>query len=151
MKCLNCNIETENPKFCSRSCAAKKNNKVSPKRKPEHTCKSCAAPVTARRWYCNDCAPKSMEDKTLGEYRRGNANSYGYPAIRGHSRKKYIKSGLEMSCFICGYSYHVDICHIKDINKFPDSALISEVNAITNLVALCKNHHYEFDCGDLHI
>jgi len=37
MKCLECNIETENPKFCSKSCSAKFNNKKFPKRKTNKT------------------------------------------------------------------------------------------------------------------
>lgn len=56
-----------------------------------------------------------------------------------------------MECFICGYSYHVDIAHIKDIKDFDGSTLVSEINDLGNLVALCRNHHYEFDCGDLNI
>jgi len=41
MKCLECNIETENPKFCSKSCSAKFNNKKFPKRKTNKKCASC--------------------------------------------------------------------------------------------------------------
>lgn len=33
MNCINCNQETNNPKFCSRSCSASYSNKFSPKRK----------------------------------------------------------------------------------------------------------------------
>ena len=32
-KCLTCNEDTSNPKFCSRSCAAIYNNKLFPKKK----------------------------------------------------------------------------------------------------------------------
>lgn len=34
---------------------------------------------------------------------------------------------------------------MKDIASFDLDALIKEVNALSNLVALCKNHHWEFD------
>ena len=40
---------------------------------------------------------------------------------------------------------HADICHIKNVAAFPDDALLSEINASKNLVALCPNHHWEFD------
>ena len=54
-----------------------------------------------------------------------------------------------MECDHCGYSYHVDICHIRDLSSFDDQTPVSIVNDLSNLVALCKNHHTEFDNGDL--
>jgi len=33
--------------------------------------------------------------------------------------------------------------------RFDENTPISVVNDIENLVALCKNHHYEFDNKDL--
>ena len=65
--------------------------------------------------------------------------------IRQLSRKAYIDSNQKLACKICDYSYHVDICHIHDVKSFPETATISEINHISNLVALCKNHHWEFD------
>jgi len=35
------------------------------------------------------------------------------------------------------------------VSDFPDAALIAEINDIANLVALCPNHHWEFDHGVL--
>jgi predicted HNH restriction endonuclease len=43
----------------------------------------------------------------------------------------------------------VEICHIKGIAEFSQNSLISEVNALSNLVALCKNHHWEHHHGYL--
>ena len=45
----------------------------------------------------------------------------------------------------CGYAKHVEVAHRKDVSSFPDSALISEINDLTNLVGLCPLHHWEFD------
>jgi len=59
--------------------------------------------------------------------------------------------GLLKQCAICNYSMHVDACHRKAINSFPDDALIQEINNTTNLIGLCKNHHWEFDHGFLNI
>lgn len=56
-----------------------------------------------------------------------------------------MKSGLPQCCILCGYSKHIDVCHIKDISSFTNESLISEINDLNNLVALCKNHHWEFD------
>lgn len=54
------------------------------------------------------------------------------------------RTGFE-NLILCEYSKHIDICHIKDISSFPDETLIKEINNLNNLLALCKNHHWEFD------
>lgn len=41
------------------------------------------------------------------------------------------------------------MCHIRAVSDFSDDALISEINDISNLIALCPNHHYEYDAGIL--
>lgn len=155
MNCLNCDSQTTNPKFCSRSCAAIYNNKKQPKRKPESFCKDCGKPNTRSRTYCKDCWPKhatrDWSKVTIKELRGEGSANYGgrYPVIRHLSRKWYKKSGRPMKCSVCGYSLHVEICHIKDVNKFDESTSIAEVNRLDNLVALCKNHHWEFDNNHL--
>ncbi len=68
-----------------------------------------------------------------------------YNTVRHHARKAVI--GIKRACTSCGYNLHVDVCHIKAIKDFNDSALISEINALSNLTFLCKNHHWELDNG----
>ena len=53
--------------------------------------------------------------------------------------------GEPMGCFVCGYTHHVQVCHKKAVSDFDDKALVKEINDIDNLVALCPNHHWEFD------
>lgn len=161
MICKACEKDTTNPSFCSRSCAAKYNNVLYPKRKPERNCPRCDGPLNSGRRYCAVCwaevrREKSIENwlnTSLADMRgKGNANAGGrYPYIRNLSRTSYMRSGRPMECYVCGYSYHVDICHITDVKDFPTTATVGEINAPTNLVALCKNHHYEFDSGLLKI
>ena len=152
MNCLNCSTETSNPKFCSRSCAATHNNH-NPKRKLSNNCIDCNKSIHKGRSRCKECymenKNKSWQNKTLRELKKGNANNYGYPMIRQDSRRKYIKSGQPMECAICKYNFHVDICHKKDIKTYGLDTPIYVINDITNLVALCKNHHYEYDKGYL--
>ena len=69
----------------------------------------------------------------------------GRNMIRKHAHNVYYRSGKEKCCKVCGYSKYVDVCHVKDVKDFDGDALISEINHIDNLVALCKNHHVEFD------
>lgn len=67
------------------------------------------------------------------------------------AKKKYIKSGRILSCAICGYDKHVEIAHIKSVSSFNDDATIREINSIDNLIALCPNHHWEYDNGLLNL
>jgi len=57
--CIHCNKETINPKFCSRSCAAKHNNKgVRRHGSAPHSCAKCGEPT--RRKYCSiECSAAS--------------------------------------------------------------------------------------------
>ena len=52
---------------------------------------------------------------------------------------------------ICGYSKHYEVAHIKAVADFDDNDLISEINSENNLIALCPNHHWEYDNGLLKI
>lgn len=130
--------------YCSRSCSAKVNNRQYPKRKMEGLCK-CGRPTNKFRTYCNQCFQNSLiNDKTYGEFSEG-LNYQKNSKIRQHARKNYLRSDSPKCCVICGYSKHIDVCHIKDISSFPDDALVKEINHLSNLIGLCKNHHWEFD------
>jgi predicted restriction endonuclease len=65
--------------------------------------------------------------------------------IRSLARTAYRKSSQPKACAICGYDVHYEVCHIKPINAFPATEFVAEVNKLSNLVALCPNHHWEFD------
>lgn len=123
---------------------------------------------TDMRKFCQDCVPLVISEK-VKEYGRKNGKnvlpkalhemtkrelrehqpSYHYFKLKIdiNARKLYKKSGSPYICKVCGYAHHVQICHIKDVKDFEDSALIAEINSLNNLVALCPNHHWEFDHG----
>jgi hypothetical protein len=152
MKCLNCGLETKNPKFCSRSCAAKYNNRNFPKRqKKRYFCKICGNETSYRRTYCKRCdptKPKDFGDITITEIRlqaRYQANAW----IRKLARRVYYASDKPKRCSRCGYSKHFEVCHIRSIQDFPGDTPMSVVNHLENLVALCPNCHWEFDHGFL--
>lgn len=79
---------------------------------------------------------------------RKNYQSYR-SAIRQYAEKQYKDSGRELKCAVCGYDKHVEIAHIKAVSDFDGSATIAEINSIDNLIALCPNHHWEYDNGIL--
>lgn len=163
MPCTNCGKETKKTPcelkksktgnvFCSRSCATSKTN-LKPKRKRSKTCKSCSNLILSDQAYCKKCFKQTENDWTKITYgemksrRIYQVNSQ----IREIARKAYIKSGQPMICNRkgCGYHLHVDICHIKGISEHDSNTPISVINSLSNLVSLCKNHHWELDHGHL--
>lgn len=59
--CPQCGKEPGRPKFCSRSCAAKFNNRRSPKRRPEGKCEDCGVAIPTKQKRCAACAAKKTE------------------------------------------------------------------------------------------
>jgi len=148
MKCLFCGQETNNPKFCSRSCAAKHNNRAFPKKeRMKYFCKFCGNETRYRRVYCTDCDPTRPQDFSatpIAEIRsraRYQANAW----IRKLARKAYFASDEPLCCCKCGYTKHFEICHVQPIQGFPPDIPMSVVNSPENLVALCPNCHWELD------
>lgn len=147
----------DNSMFCSVSCSNRGRSSDTPAR----MCRDCqAVPVQGRRKLCDSCkrikhgiSTRSIEYEsiTLKELRSAYSTSQYHSKIRGASRSEYKRSGRSMSCENCGYDLHVDICHIRGVSDFPDSSTLSEVNDISNLIALDKRCHWEFDNGYLSI
>ena len=71
--------------------------------------------------------------------------------IQKNARKIYMESDKQQSCVVCGYDKHFEVAHIKSVSSFDDDVLISEINDVDNLVALCPNHHWEYDNNILDI
>lgn len=156
--CLECGIEItrklygkDTGKYCSRSCSTIANNRVRSKRSGNiwGSCILCGAEVSTYKanQVCRLCKPRTnaLANKTLAGLRAEyNINQY-HAKVRGNARAVYLASGKPKECYVCGYSLHVDICHIVDVQDFDMAAKIEDVNNISNLVALCKNHHWEFD------
>lgn len=150
-QCLQCFNDTTNPKFCGRSCAAIWNNTRNPKRKPQSKCYSCNGPARYKSKYCKTCLsklPPPILKRSLGEI-QGLAKYQISAQIRSNARSIMKKSGILYACRICGYSTHVEVSHKKAINSYGPEALISEINNLSNLEYLCRNHHWEHEHGYL--
>lgn len=134
--------------FCSRTCAAIRNNQIYPKRMTiVRTCLKCKKELPGRRKKCDDCLYINWDTITLGELTDDNYQRFA--RVRQHARAVYKKSGRPECCMECGYERHYEVCHIKDIAKFELSTPISVINDINNLLAFCPTHHWEFDHGYL--
>ncbi len=161
------NIKEKTRKFCSRSCAAKYNNKHMPKRKRKQvtkTCTSCASSFRRqkRETRCVTCVENGVyrrhtglpavnsQNLTLGDFvqyhqRQGHHKSLYFCEVRAYCRLRNDK--LRTACQVCGYSTHVDLCHLTPLASFPLTATLGEVNAPENILVLCRNHHWELDHG----
>lgn len=147
--CLNCGKETNNPKFCSRSCSASVTNREYVKRKFSGVkCKTCDSIIMiVRRTVCDSCLDKK-NDRTLFDIsRRKEPYTSRFAGVRTNA--KIAARELDQRCHICGYSKHVEVCHIKPVSEFSLDSKLSEVNDVSNLIMLCPNHHWEFDNGML--
>lgn len=71
--------------------------------------------------------------------------------IQKNARNVYFLSNKPKQCVCCGYDKHFEVAHIKAVSDFEDDALISEINNEDNLIALCPNHHWEYDNTDFDI
>lgn len=146
--------------FCSRSCAAKHNNTIAPKRKKKIVnCVVCQKPVDKTpRKFCQSCIndgwvntwpDKPVLLRTLGEELSLNpykgANRYN--RIRAILRYSYLSKNKEPKCSVCGYSRHIELCHKIPIRDFSLESLIKDINHPDNVLTLCPNHHWEFDNG----
>ena len=96
--------------------------------------------------------PSSILLKTKGELENDRKNYQSYrSAIRKSAEIIFKNSNKPRKCSICGYDTHIEIAHIKAVSNFDSSATIAEINLIDNLIALCPNHHWEYDNGILKI
>ena len=74
-----------------------------------------------------------------------------YNDIRTWARRTMERYGPTKWCHVCGFDVVVEVCHLKPIVDFPETALMSEVNSLSNLIYLCPNHHAMLDKGLLDI
>jgi hypothetical protein len=136
-------------KFCNQSCGAKYNmaRSPAPRNKPKiKVCSQCGGAYSKYQNKLNRCKPcvqiylNRLQFKTKAEC--------NIETIRCHARNVLFETRPKV-CQVCGYSFHADACHIKPIRTFPSVTLVGEINALSNLAALCKNHHDELDKGAL--
>lgn len=157
--CEFCGKNTSNPRFCSRSCAAKLNNVTTPKRKTKKLCTVCGESVLSyRHTKCHIHHKEYLENKyesfkelTLKDYWDKKSLSNLHSSSKNtHIRalaRSHFKHLIKKPCYLCGYNKHVELCHIKPISSYPETAKVKEVNSEENLIQLCPNCHWELDNG----
>ena len=148
--CHVCDKETKNPKYCSRSCAAKINNSLFPKnpKRPRHKCPNCQSFTTSKAKLCRKCNSfidlQNFGEKTIEDFSSTYAR-HKYQGIRHHAHRVAKYYNIKKECPFCDYKNHTQLCHIKDIGKFDKTTKIKVVNDLKNLIYLCPNHHWDLD------
>ena len=149
-KCQECQKDTNNPKFCSLGCHNL--------RKPKKYYCQCGN-ITAVGWrnlkskFCDSCYLDGKINKnrvdwekiSISSFRKKFKNKYQFHArVRSLAR---LKKKLT-PCEKCGYSIHVEVCHIVSVKDFDQEKSVAELNSPSNLICLCPNCHWEFDNPD---
>lgn len=152
----------ENPSVC-KNCRSvidvKDNEKVSSVRKKSFCNRNCSATFNnlKREKKIKVDKPKNEKIDLIGHLTKGEIftryKTYqsARSAICKHARRTFNIPTKERCCKICGYSNHTDIAHVKSVASFDDAATIAQINSPENLIALCPNHHWEFDSGFIKI
>ncbi len=150
-------------RFCNTSCAARHANRSRKRVSKIVLCKNCGVEIEittrtksgnlSHKNLCVNCKREVggvIFDKTLAELfsKRKNWQS-ARSGIRHNAASVYFGSGRPAVCAVCGYSNHIQVSHIVAVSEFPKTATVRQVNDLSNLIALCPNHHWEFDHGIL--
>lgn len=117
--------------------------------------------VYRKKRFCDSCLKRHraksngntyIGDRTKGEvFQEAKSWTHARTPIVKHAKKVFDDSLKKDICVECGYSLHIQVCHLKQVKDFSDDTLVSEINHIDNLVALCRNHHWEMDNGYLKV
>jgi hypothetical protein len=114
---------------------------------PKRFCASCRPKRVAEiRFRQNGKYSKPVEERTKGELKALEVNpAWVRSRITNHARNVYQVSGKLLECSMCDFPHGIQVCHIIPISKFSDETLVSKINDLSNLIALCPNHHWMLD------
>ena len=141
--------EIKAKKYCNHSCAAKCQG---PRIDHKYAiCAKCGGAFELRRGVggqfprrkvCDTCNNSLLtKGEVFANYPAHSANSL----IRAQARSVVQSSGQRLVCMVCGYAKHVEVCHRKPVSKFSADTRLTTINDLSNLVVLCRTHHWEFD------
>ena len=156
--CNCCQAKTTNLKYCSKSCAAKINNKLVPKRtiEKQNLCLECNKKLSRykgqrKTQLCLKCFNNNKIKTTFLKTKKEMTElsydvAHKYEKIRQHAKRYAKKNNWVMTiCEKCGYDKHTELCHRKPIYSFLETSILKEINCRENIIFLCPNCHWELD------
>ena len=164
--CEKCGKEHRNPKYCSLSCAASANNRIFPKGKNKPKSESRNRIKRVCKWCnvflgdgyhgsrtCVSCNKNIVDwsKVTVAEFKERCKGLRFHARIRSLARQEFKRSNQQLVCKKCNRERGTQVCHINPVSNFGSSSTIADINAITNLIALCPNHHWDLDHGFLEL
>lgn len=143
MLCAKCGKNTNNPKFCSRSCGVAYNNKLKPKRSKESIeCVFChkqfTRPKSYNQKYCNKTCVQNHKDHII------ETQGFGKGHYHNHTIRKYLIRKRGNNCMICGIN-------ADDWNGKPFTLIVDHIdgksdnNTLDNLRIVCPNCDSQLD------
>jgi len=142
-----CNKETKNPRFCSKSCSAIVTGSESHKRKRTKTCKVCSALITSEKTFCSNlCYSK-------GRAKRRTTKPIGYERVKNF-RARLKQQSIDYKggkCSICAYSKCTKALEFHHLDPTQKDFVISSVSKsfeaikyeLDKCILVCANCHRE--------
>jgi hypothetical protein len=104
VKCKACNIETNNPKYCSRKCSTSTINKTKIKVKPQCLYCQLELPAITRKFCSNECQGKYKQLETINKWKAGKIFGLQVTGVVTVSIKEYLRQKYNNCCCICGWA-----------------------------------------------
>lgn len=143
--------QTRAKKYCNHSCAMKGQGPRPKIARKSTTCSKCGCVFDLKRGLADQFLKRRVCDAcnrsmlTKGEIFANYPVHSAHSLIRSHARITTQSKGRGLTCMVCGYAKHVEVCHRKPVSKFSADTMLTTINDLGNLVVLCRNHHWEFD------
>lgn len=105
--CLYCSSNTSNPKFCSKSCAAKYNNHANPKRKKRTVyCLNCNEPLDrTQNIYCSiNCHQEDRQNQLISAWLENREDGLSTNGTARNYVKRWLRNTRGDKCELCGWS-----------------------------------------------
>lgn len=116
----------------------------------------CAKPIHANRQHCSThkrvLSRSEYYTLTVAEFKARNAHQH--PSYyRGHlnTLTRLLNAHRPRVCQACGYSKHIEYCHMQPLSAFEATTTIEEISGPANIFLLCPNCHWEYDHGLLRV